>query len=121
MRATQPALQKYLIFQSLTDGKNRKVPLATTWPKKYRFEIVHRLCVVVARHVPVNIPSESGFRRAELPLGDFHPVVWRSTEVSVWRKASLPLNPELVQNRIEDFLTTRSRLYGRPSLLGKSR
>ena len=43
VRATQPALFKSLILQSLRTWQNRKVPIDASGQEKYRFNLVHRI------------------------------------------------------------------------------
>jgi len=69
VRATQPALQKYLIFQPLTDGQYRKVPLSAAWQQKYRFDFVSRCFVVISQHVAVNLKGQASIDVSELPPG----------------------------------------------------
>jgi hypothetical protein len=65
----------------------QEVPQTIAWHEKYRFQIVHRLCIVVPQNVPIDLDCESGVAMPQLSLSDFYSVVWRSMEARVCRNA----------------------------------
>ena len=69
MRATQPAFQKYLIFQSLTDEQKSQSTVKSHLATEVPIRFCPSLLVVISQHVALNFKGHASIGVPEFPLG----------------------------------------------------